>query len=317
MILLLPHQQQHQQNDRHQSKFSATIHELISNYFNSSYLNDRLQELPQQFVRPQPRRWARIEWHRIDSTLITGIDTSLFLAILKGAIDTEAPIRDYTHTSRQYLDAVHPLMAEFVGGKVDDLGSTQSKGIWELEECRHAPALIAIYERISGEKVQLQPKQARAYQPTDCPDMDLYRHGLSRIFTEYGAACLYLWLIGHSTGALKQVLEELLKDEINHLIKFWGFGIWLYPYPKGQRLMHGCKQLLPRRSAGGNLIKTYQRMLSVLHWQHWNIQHRWQIVTIFYLVITRLLAWHQSLTPTALEQIFGTVPLNTRSTNYN
>jgi hypothetical protein len=89
----------------------------------------------------------------------------------------------------------------------------------------------------------------------------------------------------------------------------------VYPYPKGQRFIHGCRQLLPRRSAGGNLIKTYQRMLSVLHWQHWQFQHRWQIVTIFYLVITRLLAWHQSLIPPALEQIFGAVTLNTRSTN--
>ncbi|WP_310411393.1 ferritin-like domain-containing protein [Chamaesiphon sp. OTE_8_metabat_110] len=317
MILLPLYQQQRHQKDRHHSEFSSTIKEFINTYFNPSYLTDRLQELPQQFAHPQPRRWARIEWQSIDSTQITGIDTPLFLAILQGASDTEAPIRDYTHTSRQYLDAIHPQMAEFVGGRVDAVGNSQSKGMWELEECRHAPALIAIYERISGEKVRLNPKQARAYQPTDCPDADLYRHGLSRIFTEYGAACLYLWLIGHSTGTLRQVLEELLTDEINHLIKFWGFGIWLYPYPKGQRFIHGCRQLLPRRSAGGNLIKTYQRMLSVLHWQHWQLQHRWQIVTIFYLVITRLLAWHQSLTPVALEQIFGAVPVNTRSPNYN
>jgi hypothetical protein len=315
MILLLPHQWQRAQNDRHQAEFSATIHEFISTYLHPDYLTARLQELPQQFKRPQPRRWARIEWQSIDSTLITGIDTTLFLAILQGAIDTEAPIRDYTHTSRQYLNAIHPQMAEFVGGRVDAVGNAQSKGIWELEECRHAPALSAIYERISGEKVQLNPKLARAYQPTDCPDTDLYRHGLSRIFTEYGAACLYLWLIGHSTGVLRQVLEELLTDEINHLIKFWGFGIWLYPCSKGQRFIHGCRQLLPRRSAGGNLIKTYQRMLSVLHWQRWQLQHRWQIITIFYLVITRLLAWHQSLTPTALEQIFGAVPAPTRYYN--
>ena len=316
MILLLPHQRQRQQNHQHQSEFSATIYELISTYFNPNYLSDRLQELPQQFEHPQPRRWARIEWQSINSTLITGIDTPLFLAVLKGAIDTEAPIRDYTHTSRQYLDPIHPLMAEFVGGRVDDVGNAQSKGIWELEECRHAPALIAIYERIGGEKIDLNPKLARAYQPTDSPNTDLYRHGLSRIFTEYGAACLYLWLIGHSTGALRQVLEEMLKDEINHLIKFWGFGIWLYPYPKGQRFIYSCKQLLTRRSAGGNLIKTYQRMLSVLHWQRWEFQHRWQIVTIFYLVMTRLLAWHQILTPTVLEQIFGVAPIETRSTNY-
>jgi hypothetical protein len=312
MTLLLPRQRDCQI----QTDFSTTIQDLINTYFSWTHLNDQLQELPQQFERPQPRRWARIDWQSINSQLITGIETPLFLAILKGAIDTEAPIRDYTHTSRQYLDSIHPLMAEFVGGTVDEFGNSRSRGIWELEECRHAPALIAIYDRLSGEKIKPTPKQARAYQPTDYPHEDLYRHGLSRIFTEYGATCLYLWLMGHSTGALRQVLGEMLQDEINHLIKFWGFGIWLYPYPKGHRFIYGCSQLLPHRSASGNLFKTYQRMMTVLHWNEWNFQHRWQMVSTFYLVIIQLLAWYQSLTATDLEQIFGISPIENRSTHH-
>ena len=41
--------------------------------------------------------------------------------------------------------------------------------------------------------------------------------------------CLYLWLMSHTTGTLQQVRGELLQDEINHLTKFWGMGMWLYP----------------------------------------------------------------------------------------
>jgi hypothetical protein len=301
MTLLFPHHG----TDRVQADFSIAIQPLLDRYFQPTYLTDRLQELPGQFNRPQPRKWARIDWRSINPDLVTGIELSLFLAILKGAIDTEAPICDYTHTSRQYLAAVHPQMATFVGGSIDADGNTNSKGIWELEECRHAPALIVIYHRLSGEKIDPNPKLARTYQPSNSPDEDLYRHGLSRVFTEYGAACLYLWLIGHSTGTLQQVLVEMLQDEINHLIKFWGFGIWLYPSTPGRRFLRGCSYLLPRRSANGNLLKTYQRMLSVIHWQQWTSQHRWQIVSTFYLVMQRLLAWHHSLTPADLDRIFG------------
>jgi hypothetical protein len=294
--------------DRTQTDFSIAIQPVLDRYFQPAYLTDRLQDLPNQFERPQPRKWARIDWHNITPHLVTGIDLSLFLAILKGAIDTEAPISDYTHTSRQYLAAIHPQMATFVGGSIDADGNTNSKGIWELEECRHAPALMVIYHRLSGQKIVANPKLARAYQPSNSPDEDLYRHGLSRVFTEYGAACLYLWLIGHSTGTLQQVLIEMFQDEINHLVKFWGFGIWLYPSAPGIRFLRGCRYLLPRRSGGDNLLKTYRRMLSVLHWQQWTRQQQWQIISTFYLVMQRLLAWHHQLAAADLDRIFGESP---------
>lgn len=285
--------------------FATIIQTLIDTYLSIDLLNDRLQELPRQFEHPQPRRWARIDWQSINNTQIIGVEPQLFLAILKGSIDTEAPIRDYTQTSRQYLDVVHPQMAQYVGGTVDERGKSSSKGLWEIEEGRHTPALMAIYRQLSGEKVQPQPKSARPYQPTKSPDEDLYRHGLHRISTEYGATCLYLWLMGHSTGTLQQVLGELVRDEVNHLIKFWGFGVWLYPYPKGQRFIHGCRQLLPR-STGNNFFKTYRQMMAVMHWNEWKFIQRYELIFTFYLTLQRLLAWHHSLTRTELDRLFGT-----------
>jgi hypothetical protein len=317
MTLLLSNQsplENLSQRDRQlRANFYLTIPDLISTYLDLDRLNNLLKELPQQFQHPQPRKWARIDWQSINSEQIIGIEPQLFLAILKGSIDTEAPIRDYTQTSRQYLDAVHPQMAQYVGGTIDNSGNTRStKGLWELEERRHAPALMAVYHQLSGQRIQPHPKQARTYQPHNSPADDLYRHGLHRIATEYGATCLYLWLMGHSTGTLRQVLGELVQDEVNHLIKFWGFGIWLYPYSKGHRFIHGCCQMLPQRSTGNNLLKTYQQMMSVMHWSEWKFQQRWLVVLTFYLVMQRLLAWHHSNTPAAGDLLFGTSP--TRST---
>jgi hypothetical protein len=198
-------------------------------------------------------------------------------------------------------------MAKFVGGTVDGQGTLQTTGLWQLEECRHAPALIKIYQQLKGEKIEPTQHQARPYQPSHCPHRDLYRHGLHRILTEYGATCLYLWLMGHSTGTLQQALSELCIDEVNHLTKFWGFGVWLYPQPQGYRFIHNCRQLLPHQSQG-NLLKTYRRMMSVLHWDEWNWQHRSSLIYTFYLVLKRLLAWHHRLTPADLNQLFGSSP---------
>lgn len=283
--------------------FDSTIALLTDRYLNYDRLQENIQDLPQQFIQPRPRKWAAIDWRSIHITQIIGIEPQLFLAIIKGAIDTEAPIQGYSQTSRQYLASIHPQMAKFVGG-VEESG-WQRRGLWELEECRHTPTLIAIYRQIGGKKIIPTVKQARVYQPTDCPDRDLYRHGLHRIFTEYGATCLYLWLMGHSRGILRQVLGELVRDEVNHLTKFWGFGVWLYPQPQGQRLRYSCQQLLLGRSSGNSLFKTYRRMMSVLHWQEWNWQQRREIIYTFYLVMQRLLSWHQTLNQIELDRLFG------------
>lgn len=304
MVLLLPNARDSQVK----FDFYIKIKELINLYLSQPHLTDRLEDLPQQLNHPKPRKWALIDWQSINHNQIIGIDTQLFLAILKGSIDTEAPIRGYTQTSRQYLEPIHPAMAKFVGGTVDEIGNLQTRGLWELEECRHTPALIAIYRQLSGEKIQPTEKTARPYQPTNCPSRDLYRHGLHRILTEYGATCLYLWLMGHSTGMLRQALGELVQDEVNHLTKFWGFGVWLYPQPQGYRFIYSCQQLFPYQSPGNSLLKTYRRMMSVLHWNEWKWQHRNEIIQTFYLVMKILLVWHKSLNSTDLDRLFGRSP---------
>jgi hypothetical protein len=124
--------------------------------------------------------------------------------------------------------------------------------------------------------------------------------------TEYGATCLYLWLAIHSTGTLQQVFQELIEDEVNHLTKFWGFGLWLFPANHIQYLARNFKQLLPRKSQG-SLLRTYRRMMGVLQWKYWQVKHRAELVYVFLLVIHSLWIWHQTLTHENLDRLFGNV----------
>jgi hypothetical protein len=213
----------------HYLQTQRRIRSLIDRYIAVEKLHERLQDLLIQFGNPQPRPWQPIDWQTINRNQIIGLDAEAFLSILIGAMDTEAPIRGYTQTSRQYLEKLHPQMARFVGGTVGKDGELLELGLWEKEERQHTPALIKIYTQLTGEKITPKLRTVRGYLPTENAHEDLYRHGLHRIATEYGATCLYIWLMAHTTGALQDVLEELAQDEVNHMTKFWGFGVWAFP----------------------------------------------------------------------------------------
>lgn len=112
----------------------SRVHHLINRYLAFTELDARLDELPHQFLSPQARPWQRIHWKLIDRNQIIGIDPDIFLAILQGATDTEAPIRDYTQTSRQYLEPIHPLMAELVQDEVNHMTKFWGFGLWLFPE---------------------------------------------------------------------------------------------------------------------------------------------------------------------------------------
>ncbi|MDF5739514.1 MULTISPECIES: ferritin-like domain-containing protein [unclassified Nostoc] len=281
------------------------IHSLIDKYVAVEKLHERLQDLSMQFANPQPRPWKPIDWQTINRNQIIGLDAEVFLSILIGAMDTEAPIRGYTQTSRQYLEKLHPQMARFVGGTVGEDGQLLELSLWEKEERQHTPALIKIYTQLTGEKITPKLRTVRSYLPTDDTNEDLYRHGLHRIATEYGATCLYIWLMVHTTGALQDVLEELAQDEINHMTKFWGFGVWAFP---DTGLMRIGRTLIKTRSQNyqrNNLMRTLRRMMATLNWNAWSLTNKTTLLFTFTYTMRRLWSWNNSLTPEYLQDLFG------------
>jgi hypothetical protein len=216
------------------SKSRSPIRNLLNQHLSFAQLNNRLEDLPAQFKQPQMRPWQVIDWDAIATDQIIGISPEVYLAVIAGCMNIEAPIHDYSHTSWHYLQRLYPEMAKFVGGVRSADGSLIEMGLWEKEERQHAPVLHRLYKQLAAAPPQRIKLRAKEYQPSGDPDQDLFRHGLHRITTEYGATCLYLWLMAHSTGALRNLIEELLRDEVNHMTKFLGFGLWAYP---GSKLM--------------------------------------------------------------------------------
>jgi hypothetical protein len=293
-----------------------SIHSLLDCYLSFNNLFNCLNDLPQQLDTPKTRPWQTINWHDVNINQIVGIDIEIFISILMGTINTEAPIRGYTQTSRQYLEKIHPDVARFVGGVVDNNGNLIELGLWEKEERQHTPALVKIYQKLTGEKPFFKLPKVRNYQPSSNPYDDLYSHGLHRTLTEYGAACLYLYLATHTTGTLQKVFKEILQDELNHLVKFWGFGVWLYPDSYSQRLQTIIRnkiksKICPKSTTNDNssskadFLNTFQYMTGVLNWQNWSKGHKIEFIYISILILDRLWNWNKQLSPQYLNNILN------------
>jgi DNA-binding transcriptional MerR regulator len=174
----------------HYLQTQRRIRSLIDKYIAVEKLHDRLQDLPIQFANPQPRPWKPIDWQTINRNQIIGLDAEVFLSILIGAMDTEAPIRGYTQTSRQYLEKLHPQMARFVGGTVGKDGELLELGLWEKEE-----------RQLSAEQVNESLVEQHLYT-ADTPEPDL----LIRTSGEMRLSNFLLWQMAYTEMYFTDIL---------------------------------------------------------------------------------------------------------------
>jgi hypothetical protein len=206
----------------------ARLNHLVDRYLNLEILSDRLSDLPSQFTTPHQRPWEPIDWKKVNANQIIGVEPHLFVQVIAGAAEIEAPIRGYAKESWDYLRNFHPPMAYFIGGEFSPESGAPSIGIWEKEERQHTPVMRKLYQKLTGETLQPKPNSVLGYQPGTDSLTEVYDHLSSRISTEWSAIAVYLWLMAHSTGELQVAIAQLLQDEINHLAKFWGFCRWAF-----------------------------------------------------------------------------------------
>ena len=105
------------------------------------------------------------------------------------------------------------------------------------------------------------------------------------------------------------VLGELLEDEVNHMTKFWGMGIWLDP-DAYQRLtaytfreIYSWLQTSTNRESHSGLIYTFGRMMGVSKWQSWSSLCKIELIYTFIWVLGRMWHWSSKLTPEYLQSL--------------
>lgn len=279
------------------------INGLVERYLSLEILSDRLADLPTQFENPHQRPWEPINWQAIHPTQIIGVDPELFLSVIAGAAEIEAPIKDYAKESWGYLQSAHPPMARFMGGVLATDGSTVEVGLWEKEERQHGPAFRKIYQQLTDEKLKPKPNSVEGYHSSGNLREDVYKHALSRLTNEWSATAIYLWLMAHSTGELQQAIAQPMQDEVNHLAKMWGISYWAFGDSYLARLRGSAKNLI-------DLFKHHQGertnsndMLQVSY-----ALHAVELTFTFLRVMVQLHRWHRTLSPAYLEKLFGLPP---------
>lgn len=279
------------------------INRLIDRYLSIDCLSDCLADLPNQFNQPHQRKWERIHWQAIDRSQIIGIDPDIFLSVIASAVEIEAPIRAYAKESWDYLQAVHPQMAFFMGGDFAKDGSSCAIGIWEKEERQHAPTFGKIYQQLTGQKLQPKPNTVQGCHAIQDPWHDLNHHVLSRIATEWSATSVYLWLMAHSTGELQRAIAQPLMDEVNHLAKFWGFSRWTFETSYRQQLQGSVQHLIA-------LLQHHQdertHADSLLQLNRDTLIYSLELTFTFSRVMVRLHRWNQELSYSYLRHLLGT-----------
>jgi hypothetical protein len=274
------------------------INALTNDYLSLGILYSNLQDLPKQFVNPQPRFWDEINIDSININQIVDIDSNLFINVIASAAEVEAPIRDYAVESRDYLQACYPEMAKFMGG--DTFNGKIKLGVWEKEERQHLPIFAKIYQQLTSEKLEPKANTVQGYESDEDFKQAAYYHVINRIATEWGATSIYLWLATHSTGELQQAILQPLQDEINHLAKFWGFACWAFDDNYPTRLSLVSRQLLAlanhnkqERTQSNNILAGSSSIYTV------------ELGFTFIQVIRKIQYWHYTLNRNYLERLFS------------
>ena len=282
----------------------ARINHLIEQFVTVDILSDHLSDLPSQFVSPHQRPWDTIDWKQISADCIVGIDPQLFIQVVGGAAEIEAPIRAYALESWSYLHSLHPQMASFFYGEQDSDGI--HVGVWEKEERQHSPVMRKLYTLLTGEK--FMPKPNAVAGPVAVNTAAAYRHLCSRISTEWSAIAVYLWLMAHSTGQLQQAIAQLLQDEVNHIAKFWGFSRWAFGSSAMEQLqvsmqdMVGLLQHHKRDRTDGQEVLSVPQILG-------HLPHVVALGFSFTRIMVCLSQWDRELSSSYLRHLFGRSPL--------
>jgi hypothetical protein len=244
--------------------------------------------LPIEAIRV--RRWGdrRTKISALNPDLVTSA-REVFPRMMRVAYEIEDPWEAYTAESVAYMDndGVRKL-------------STFMEAIWQNDERRHASVFKSAYLAITGDR-DLPPNPHEVW-PVLPGTAALEAHIYARLNAEMSASSSYAVFASHAKDDLADMITNVAGDEFRHLAIFWAATKWRFGERAYQRLGRLLNQL--RLSAAGHRkLRSDVNEVGV-----GDLVVMGEVVLAMTAEIKLLLAWDKTLTPSRLNEVFGSLP---------
>jgi hypothetical protein len=180
------------------------------------------------------------------------------------AMENEDPIFEYTHQSAEGFRFLLPGLGRFMGKNEDQARySTQHnlpwcESAWCAEERRHSNAFARMIERL----VHISPSRENPNEPVvvTADEAAAVRHLTARRTSEWNAASSYIVMAAHSSGDLRTLVCNIVRDEIKHLAILSSADYYLFgprPWSRLVKLVQlGLENYRQHRKirSGGNIL---------------------------------------------------------------
>ncbi len=220
------------------------IHKIIKEEYTPAAFNENLWALRGFLLESndphyRARRWDKIALSAIQSSQLLDIPVWGMAAVMSIAREVEDPILGYTHQSGQGYRFLLPNLGRFMGKNEEQARYAEENHLpwcespWCAEERRHGPAFARMIEQLTRTTIAGENPYKAAPVPVAEVEAQALRHLISRETTEWNASSIYVALAAHSQGELKDMITNIMRDEIKHLsilsaadVYFWGRRPW-------------------------------------------------------------------------------------------
>jgi len=182
------------------------------------------------------RSWDKVPQVGIGPRDVMNINMGEMALLIQLAMEVEAPTVPYSKISGNALRALLPNFARYMGKKaeqyeyvVKDIASKNSgivtdsalksiycEGGWCAEEKRHANWLGNAVKMITGVDAYKENPVEAADVPQDL--QGAFKHLEARQGNEWAASSAYFLMLGHVDSKFEPYFENILRDEIKHLV---------------------------------------------------------------------------------------------------
>ncbi len=211
------------------------------------------------------RTWDRVKLSAIGpQNVVDGLAVWELAFMMNFAMENEDPIFEYTHQSGEGFRFLLPGVGRFMGKNQEQASySARHKlpwceSAWCAEERRHSNTFARMIERL----VHISPSRENPNHPmvVTAGESDAVQHLIARRTSEWNAASSYIVMAAHSSGDLRTLVRNIVRDEVKHLAILSSADCYLFgprPWTRMLTLVRlGLENYRNQRKirSGGNIL---------------------------------------------------------------